>query len=69
MSAPLTDNQRSMLKLIQRSRDTGDGWRDVDGAIWPLVLESLHPELTEIDEELQRVRLTPEGAIVVRYLA
>jgi hypothetical protein len=57
-----------MLRLIQRTTDSGEGWRQVSGLLWTLVVEQSHPELTELDQENTRVRFTPEGLIVMKYL-
>ncbi len=65
---PITDTQKHMLRLIQRTTDSGEGWRQVSGFLWDLVVEQSHPELTELDQENKRVRFTPEGVTVMRYL-
>jgi len=65
--AMLTENQISMLRLIHRSPDIGEGWRQVSSVLWPHVLKQRHPDLTEIDEPLLRVRITSEGEAVMRY--
>ena len=57
-----------MLRLIQRTTDSGEGWRQVSGFLRDLVVEQSHPELTELDQENKRVRFTPEGLIVMKYL-
>jgi hypothetical protein len=66
--SPITENQKIMLRLIERSPDTGDGWRPVSKPLWKHVLEQSHPDLTEIDYENHRVRFTLEGTIVMKYL-
>ena len=63
----LTENQIIMLKLIQRSADIGDGWRQVSSALWHHVADQTLSELTELDEPNHRVRLTAEGETVMRY--
>jgi|LakMenEpi03Aug12_release.lakeMendotaPanAssembly.Ray.scaffolds.fasta_scaffold3462901_2 hypothetical protein len=65
---PITDLQRNMLRLLERSTNSGDGWRSVSSLLWKLVVEQSHPELTELDQENTRVRFTPEGLIVMKYL-
>jgi hypothetical protein len=57
-----------MLRLIERSTDSGDGWLSVSSLLWKLVVDQSHPELTELDQENTRVRFTPEGLIVMKYL-
>ena len=63
----LTENQRIMLQLIQRSPDLGDGWRQVSDALWRHVVDQAHPDLTELDEKQRRIRFTPEGITVMRF--
>jgi hypothetical protein len=65
---PITENQKNMLRLIERSPGNGEGWRKVSNPLWKLVLDLRHPELTEIDHENMRVRFTPERTTVMRYL-
>lgn len=64
----ITEKQKSMLRLIQRSPDIGEGWRQVSKLLWRLVVDQGHPELTELDAEHMRVRLTAEGETVMRYM-
>jgi hypothetical protein len=67
-TSQITENHRIMLLLIERSSDVGDGWRQVSTPLWRHVLEHFHPDLTEIDHENMRVRFTPEGITVMKYL-
>lgn len=64
----ITDQQKSLLHLIVRTRDIGDGWRQVSETLWSVVSANAVPELVELDVELKRVRLSPEGTIVMRWL-
>lgn len=66
----LSENQTIFLKLVLRSPDVGDGWRNVSRVLWNLIEEQAEslPELIEIDKEAFRLRFTKEGEIVVRYL-
>lgn len=64
----ITDKQKIMLDLIERSPDIGDGWRQVSDALWKHVVAQAHPELTELDPTNKRVRFTAEGETVMRYL-
>jgi hypothetical protein len=65
----LTQDQKDMLRLINRSTDSGDGWRGpLREYMWELVESRSHPELMELDYENKRVRLTPDGLTVLRYL-
>ena len=67
----LSENQIIFLKLVLRSPDAGDGWRNVSRIVWNVIKEQAEslPELIEIDKEASRLRFTKEGEIVVRYLA
>ncbi len=65
--ADLTQPQKDLLRLILRSPDLGEGWRQVSQTLWKSVTHYRHPDLTEIDEEKRRIRLTPDGAVVVKY--
>jgi hypothetical protein len=64
----MTEEQKSLLRLVARSPDIGDGWRQVSDVLWTHVQKWAHPGLTEIDEGLKRIRLSPDGLIVMRYL-
>lgn len=64
----ISENQKIMLDLIQRSPDIGDGWRQVSDGLWGHVVEQAHPDLTELDTTTKRVRFTDEGITVMRYL-
>lgn len=64
----VTENQENMLKLIQRSPDIGEGWRQVSDGLWGHVVDQAHPELTELNAPAKRVRFTDEGLTVMRYL-
>jgi hypothetical protein len=64
----ISDKQRDMLKLIRRSHCSEDGWRQVSGYLWKLVVDYSHPELTELCHEKKRVRLTQQGTTVLRFL-
>lgn len=63
----LVDRDKSLLKLIGRSKDVGDGWRKVSVTLWPMV-SMANPDLVELDDENHRVRLTDTGTIVLTYL-
>ncbi len=67
----LTEHDVNFLRLVQRSKDTGEGWREVSVQLWRLVGGFPHTELIEAEpngEGWGRVRLSPAGEIVVRYL-
>ena len=64
----LTDNQKHLLKLIQRSNKT-DGWSHVAETLRPFItaLCAEIPELVIYDPE-HKVRLTQEGETVLKWL-
>jgi hypothetical protein len=64
----ITDNQKIMLRLIERSPDIGEGWRQCSTPLWPHVVDQSPPDLVELDHEQKRVRFTPEGIIIMRWL-
>lgn len=64
----MTQQDKNFIKLIQRSPDHGNGWRQVSDLCWELILEFKQPDLIEIDTELKRVRLSHDGTIVAKYL-
>lgn len=59
---------RDFLRLLERSKDHGDGWRRVSKTCWTLVEAFKTTELLEMDKENMRVRLTPAGIIVVKFV-
>lgn len=67
-TASLTEHQRSVLKYICRQPAMRDGWRQMQDTVFEVMLEYLRPDLTELDHVEKRVRLTPDGLIVARYL-
>lgn len=64
----LDDRQTNFIKLILRSEDVGDGWRQCSDVLYEHFLSYLPEELVEWDHDQKRVRLTREGDIVARYL-
>jgi hypothetical protein len=64
-SQKVTENQRIMLRLIERFAGIDDGWRQVNDKLWRHVVEQSHPDLTELDHQNKRVRLTPNGNTVL----
>jgi hypothetical protein len=67
MGDTMTENQRIMHRLIHRSPDIGEGWRQVSDTLWRHVLAQAHPDLTELDENKRRVRFTAEGETIMMY--
>ena len=68
MTDKISPEDRALLRLVERSKGDGEGWRQVNSQLWPLVLQCAHPDLTELDHKNKRIRFTPEGTIVMRYL-
>ena len=69
----LCAEDKNFLRLIQRSPDIGEGWRNVSPQLWTLVEERLKTIPALIEAELEptgggRVRLTEEAQIVMKYL-
>lgn len=64
----LNDKQVQLLKLIARSPDIDRGWRQVSDPIWKAVEAYAHKDLTEIDPARKRIRLTPDGETVLKYI-
>lgn len=58
------DKMIPLLKLVQRSRDIGDGWRQVNENVWPHV-QGLPEDLAEYGDKT--IRLTEGGAAVAKY--
>lgn len=67
----LTDKHKSILLLIHRSiKPDSDGWASCSSVCWPL-MSQVPSELIEADPAeagCGRVRFTPTGEIVMRYL-
>jgi hypothetical protein len=55
------------MRLILRSKDIGDGWRQVAMRQVYEVMEKLPDELVEKDSANRRVRLTDAGKVVVQW--
>ena len=64
----ITKQNKELVRLIERSPDIGDGWRQCTEAIWPLVVERAPSELVELDPALFRIRFSERGLIVKDYL-
>ena len=64
---PVNLNHKTMLRLIERSADIGEGWRQVSDALWDHVTENCHPDLVELDVVSKRVRFTPDGVVLMKY--
>lgn len=63
----ITRQDKDFMQLISRTRDCGDGWRNVSTMCWQLVERFTTPELLEIGQENRRVRFTQEGLAVLKY--
>lgn len=52
----------TLISLINRSRDIGDGWRECSDICWQLVKEhQAEEDIFNMDHNLQRVRLKPKN--------
>lgn len=60
----------SFLKLLQRSPDCGDGWREYSVPLRGLIFASqkAYPGLFEVEDDKMRVRTTNEGNILVKWM-
>jgi hypothetical protein len=65
-------NLKSLIALIARSPDRGEGWRSVSAPLFPLYSYFIDPSLIECEKSEDggggRVRLSPKGEIVAPYL-
>lgn len=71
----LSDKQRDILRLIMRSDADHERWYHVSNVCWPLVDESLPPDLVELRPHENggsvsggHLRLTERGQAVADYL-
>lgn len=64
----ISHEQVSFLKLILRSADVGDGWRQCSFHVYPLAETFKHPELLELNEGAKQVRLSARGLVVADYI-
>jgi len=66
----LSNETKNFIRLIQRSANSGDGWRQVSSIVWPYAIKmsKITPELLELNEVERLIRLSPEGETVARYL-
>lgn len=64
------DDHMELLRLIQRSDDIGEGWRNVPNALWNFIQTQATklPELVELHSTEQKIRLTDEGLIVYKWM-
>jgi len=63
----LSPKDITFLKLLLRSPDVGEGWRNVSKTVWPLISQFPHRELIRVRNGNQ-VRLSGRGKIVVDYI-
>lgn len=50
----------TLISLINRSKDIGDGWRECSDICWGLLEDIERPDLFELDHSRQRVRIKSE---------
>ena len=64
----LSQQEKDALKLIERSKDVGDGWKKCSPALYRIAVIPLPDELVEKQPDPPMVRLTEEGKIVLKWL-
>lgn len=66
----LTQDQLSLIGLIQRSPDVGDGWRQVGPNLWPLVEKTTQDRLDafKLDGVQRRIKLTDDLITALRFM-
>lgn len=54
------DELKSFRDLLQRSKNIGDGWRQVSDVLWNFVVgqAAKQPGMFEVDTALKRIRFT-----------
>ncbi len=59
-----------ILRLIERSKDIGDGWRQCSQRLWPAITTEAAKleELVELDKENQRIRITAAGKTLLKWV-
>ncbi len=63
----ISERDIEFLKLILRSEDQGEGWRNVSQILWPLVTAFPYPELIRMRNGNQ-VKLSKRGLIIMDYI-
>mgnify|MGYP006060201355 FL=1 len=68
----LEQQERDFMRLVLRSPDTGDGWRNVAKVLVPVCEKEVakRPELYEFNPSAApaRIRLTERGNTIVEYV-
>lgn len=65
---PLSQQQKDLMKLLQRSPDSGDGWRNCAPKIFENFILPMPDELIEKDIEKKQARFTVAGQAVVDWM-
>lgn len=67
----IPDEQIGFIRLVMRSKDRGDGWRSVSGALRNFAegMVSRQPELyeTKTDGDTFMLRLSERGGVLADY--
>ena len=63
----LSQQQKDLLKLVGRSPNIGDGWRNCAPKIFANFIVPMPDELVEKDVENRRARLTVAGQAIVDW--
>ena len=67
MNLMLSQQEKELIRVIVRSPDRGEGWRQCSPTPWKWIRAVEAPELLEFDDENLRVRLTAAGEAFVKY--
>lgn len=68
MAPRLTQEHKTAIALIARSKDIGDGWRQCAPKIYKYLRQSTPTELIEFDDTTNRARLTPQGSTILHWI-
>jgi hypothetical protein len=63
----ITTQEKETIRLLMRTEDRGEGWRQCATKIYENLFSVMPDELVEKDAELLRVRLTPAGEAVAKW--
>lgn len=61
----LSDEQKNMLRLYDRSKKDSEGWAVVSDQLWPYVQKTITPEMFEVRG--QHIRTTDAGKAVLEF--
>lgn len=66
----LSDEQKSLVALVERTADAGGGWRCVGKPMWHFVenLASPRPDVFDVDVKKRCIKLTDEFIAAQRFM-